>query len=299
VCTERLDGVLYGGVSTGPDFHRGALRAEHGTPVIALASRTPAGRPAVLAALGPEEPVALPRSDVRWVVTEYGTAYLFGLSLAQRAVAILEIAHPDDRADLLAAARRLGLVGPDQELRSRTAYPVEEEREIDLRDGRRVLLRPTRARDRASLQALFHRLPEADVQTRFFQKLQSLTDRAADHLCDVDYAGEMAFAAVVGPAEHERIVGTSSYYVDPRDHVAEVAYMVEPDWQRSGLATELHARTVAYARAHGVRGFSADVLTRNAPMLRVFRRGKELGLHGLSSDLDAGVHELTMPFDPV
>jgi len=296
VCTERLDGVLYGGVATGPDFHRGALRARRGIPVVALASRTPAGRPAVVPALGPDDPVALPRSDVRWVVTEYGTAYLFGLSVAERAVALIELAHPDDRADLLAAARERGIVAAGQELRSRTAYPVEEEREIELRDGRRVLLRPTRARDRAGMQALFHRLPETDVQTRFFQKLRSLTDQAADHLCDVDYTAEMAFAAVVGPAEHERIVATSSYFVDPRDQVAEVAYMVEPEWQRTGLATALHARTVEYAKAHGVRGLSADVLTSNPAMLRVFRRGQEHGLHGLAMDADAGVYELDMPF---
>ena len=293
VCTERLEGVLYGGVSTSPDFHRGALRAEHGTPVVCLASRGPSGRPAIRVTLDADEPVALARADVRWVVTEYGTAYLFGLSLAERAVALIEIAHPDDRADLLTAARDAGIVTADQQLRSRSAYPVEEEREVELRDGRRVLLRPTRARDRAGMQELFHRLPEKDVQTRFFHKLTSLTDQAADHLCSVDHTGEMAFAAVVGPPEHERIVATSSYYVDPRDQLAEVAYMVEPEWQHSGLATALHARTVDYARTHGVRGFTADVLTSNPAMLSVFRRGTG---HDLRMDADAGVYELRMLF---
>ncbi len=200
---------------------------------------------------------------MRWVVTEYGTAYLFGKSLAERALALIAIAHPDDRPALLAAAQERGIVAAGQQLRSHTAYPVDEERELALRDGRTVLLRPTRAVDRLALQELFHRMPEKDVQTRFFQKLSSLTDDAADHLCNVDYHDEMAFAAVVGRAEHERIVATSSYYLDPRDGLAEVAYMVEPGWQGSGLATALHARTVEYARSHGVRGFSADVLMNN------------------------------------
>ena len=273
VCTERLDGVLYGGVSTGPDFHRGALAAARGVPIICLSSRTPAGEPAVRAALGPDEPVGIGRADVRWVVTEYGTAYLFGRSLAERAVAMIGIAHPDDRAALLELARERGIVARDQELRSGTAYPVDEEREIVLRDGRRVSVRPTQAGDRGGMQELFHRLPEKDVTTRFFNRLTSLTDQAADHLCNVDYDEEMAFAAVVGPPEHERIVATSSYYRDPRDDFAEVAYMVEPDWQGSGLATALHARTVEYARAHGVRGLTADVLMSNPAMLKVFRRG--------------------------
>ena len=165
-----------------------------------------------------------------------------------------------------------------------------------MRDGRTVLLRPTRAVDRLALQELFHRMPEKDVHTRFFQKLSSLTDDAADHLCNVDYHDEMAFAAVVGRAEHERIVATSSYYLDPRDGLAEVAYMVEPGWQGSGLATALHARTVEYARSHGVRGFSADVLMNNLGMMKVFRR--RLG-HDLVSELEDGVYEVRMLFtDP-
>jgi acyl-CoA hydrolase/GNAT superfamily N-acetyltransferase len=293
VCTEHLDGHLYGGLSTGPDFHRGALWADHGTAVICLAARTPAGEPAVKVVLGPDEPVALARSLVRWVVTDYGTAYLFGKSIPERALALIAIAHPADREALLAGARERGIVAADQRLRSHTAYPVDEERELELHDGRQVLLRPTRAVDRRALQELFHRLPEKDVQTRFFQKLSSLTDDAADHLCNVDYAEEMAFAAVVGAAEHERIVATSSYHLDPRDRLAEVAYMVEPGWQGSGLATALHARTVDYARSHGVRGLSADVLLNNLPMLKVFQHGAG---YELTSDLEDGVYELRMVF---
>ncbi len=293
VCTERLDGVLYGGISTGPDFHRGALVAARGVPVVCLSSRTPGGEPAVRVALGPDEPVALGRADVRWVVTEYGTAYLFGRSLAERAVALIDIAHPGDRGRLLAEARQRGLVAADQELRSGSAYPVDEEREIELRDGRAVTVRPTRTGDRGAMQDLFHRLPEKDVTTRFFNRLTSLTDQAADHLVNVDYDEEMAFAAVVGPPEHQRIVATSSYYRDPRDAFAEVAYMVEPAWQGSGLATALHARTVEYARAHGVRGLTADVLMSNPAMLKVLRRG--VG-HTLRMEADAGVYEVRMRF---
>jgi acyl-CoA hydrolase/GNAT superfamily N-acetyltransferase len=294
VCTERLDGRLYGGLSTGADFHRGALRAERGTPVICMSSRTPAGQPALRVVLGPDEPVALSRALVRWVVTEYGTAYLFGKSIAERAVALIGIAHPDDRAGLLAAARERGIVPPGQELRSHTAYPVDEERTATLRDGRGVLVRPTRAVDRAGLQELFHRLPEEDVQTRFFQKLRSLTDKAADHLCNVDYREDMAFAVVVGRAEHERIVATSSYHLDPRDGLAEVAYMVDPDWQGCGLATLLHARTVEYAAHHGVRGLSADVLMSNRGMMKVFRNGTG---YDLERELEDGVYEVRMLFE--
>jgi len=294
VCTESVDGELYGGVSTGPAFHRGALASESGLAVVCLASRTPGGRPAVKASLDPSEAVSIPRADVHWVVTEFGTAYLFGRSLAERTVSLIEIAHPDDRESLLEAAVEQGLVGPKQLLRSRGAYPVAEERDLRLRDEREIRVRPTRTTDARAMQELFFRLSEEDVRSRFFQKLTSLTDSVAQHLCSVGYEEEMAFAAVVGPQESERIVGTSCYYLDPSTGLADVAYLVDPEWQGLGLGTILHDRTVEYARAHGVRGFTADVLVTNGAMLKVFQRGA----HELTTTMVAGSYEVTMIFPP-
>jgi RimJ/RimL family protein N-acetyltransferase len=292
VCSESLDGRLYGGIATGPAFHGGALASERGLAVICLASRTPSGESSIRPELGRGEAVAIGRSDVRWVVTEYGSAYLFGRSLAERAVALIEIAHPEFRAGLLEAAVQLGLVRPGQQLRSRTAYPVGEERDAELRDGRSLRIRPTRTSDRGAMQELFFRLSEEDVYTRFFHNLRSLTDEAAEYLCSVNYEDEMAFAAVVGPSEHERIVGMSCYYLNPATGLAEAAYMVDPDWQGLGLGSILHARMVEYARDHGVRGFTADVLLENSSMLRVFQRGN----HELTTTMSGGVYELKMIF---
>jgi RimJ/RimL family protein N-acetyltransferase len=292
VCTESLDGALYGGVSTGPAFHRGALASPGGMAIVCLASRTPQGRSAICLDLDPAEAVAIPRADVHWVITEYGTAYLFGRSLAERAVALIEIAHPGARKSLLDAAIGRGLVGPRQQLRSRSAYPVAEVRDVRLRDGREVCVRPTRTSDTGAMQELFHRLPEQDVESRFLQKLSSLTDTVAQYLCSVDYEQEMAFAAVVGPSERERIVAASSYYLSPATGLAEVAYMVDPQWQGAGLGALLHARMLEYARERGVRGFRADVLMGNSRMMRVFERAG----HRMSVRTSAGIEEVTMLF---
>lgn len=294
VCTETLDGRLYGGLSTGPAFHRGALASPGGVAIVCFASRTPGGRPAIRPELDPDEAVAIPRGDVHWVITEYGTAYLFGRSLAERAVGLIEIAHPDDRQKLLEAAVARGIVSSEQTLRSRAAYPVAEERDVVLKDGRTVGIRPTRTSDARAMQELFYRLPAEDVHTRFFQKLQSLTDATAQHLCSVNYEDEMAFAAVTGPLERQRIVGTVSYYLNPRTGLADVGYMVDPEWQGAGLGGILHARAVEYARSHGVRGFTADVMLSNSRMLRVFRRGD----HDVRVTTESGITEVTMSFSP-
>ncbi|HJU37186.1 MAG TPA: GNAT family N-acetyltransferase [Gaiellaceae bacterium] len=295
VCTESLDGDLYGGLSTGPAFYRGALASPGGVAIVCLASRTPGGLSAIRAELDPGEPVAIPRGDVHWVITEYGTAYLFGRSVAERAVALIEIAHPEDRQELLQAAAARGLLPPEQTLRSRAAYPVAEEREVVLKDGREVGVRPTRTSDARAMQELFYRLPDQDVRTRFFQNLSSLTDAAAQHLCSVNYEGEMAFAAVTGPLERQQIVGTVSYYLDPRTGLADVGYMVDPEWQGAGLGGILHDRAVEYARGHGVRGFTADVMFGNSRMLRVFGRGD----HHVKTTTEGGITEVTVIFSPV
>jgi acyl-CoA hydrolase/RimJ/RimL family protein N-acetyltransferase len=272
VCADSRDGMLYGGVATQPDFHRGAIRSPGGKAIVCLASTEQEGRSAIRAALGPREAVAIPRADVHYVVTEYGTAYLFGRSLAERAIGLIELAHPEHREALLAAAADAGLLPSRQTVRSRTAYPDEEVRKAKLRDRRQVIVRPTRTGDAGALQDLFFRLRAEDVRTRFFRHLRSLTNEMAEHLCNVDYEHEMAFAAVVGSAESERIVATGCYFLDPQTGLADVGYMVDAEWQGIGLGSLLHARIMEYARGHGVRGFTADVLLDNGAMLAVFRR---------------------------
>ncbi len=132
------------------------------------------------------------------------------------------------------------------------------------------------------------------MRTRFFRHLRSLTDEMASHLCNVGYVQEMAFAAVVGEPESERIVGTSCYFLDPQSGLADVAYMVDPDWQGAGLGRLLQTRITEYARGHGIRGFTADVLADNAAMMAVFRRSG----CAMESHLAGGAFEVQLLFAP-
>jgi acyl-CoA hydrolase/RimJ/RimL family protein N-acetyltransferase len=295
VCAEAREGQPYGGVGSAPAFHYGAARSRGGRAIVCVPSTDTRGLSTVKCVLDAAEPVTIPRYEAHWVVTEYGSAFLYGMTTRQRALALIEIAHPDHRDDLLAQAKERGLVPADQKVRSRSAYPVDEERTIVLADGTAVLLRPTRATDDRLLQALFYRLPPQDVRTRFFRNLSSMTRQMAEHLTSVSYDREMAFAAVVGEEENERIVATSSYYVDPSTRLADVAYLVDPDWQGHGLGTALHARTVQYAATRGVRGFTADVLEDNRAMVEVFQRGPGT----MQLQTRGGVSEITLLFGPL
>jgi acyl-CoA hydrolase/RimJ/RimL family protein N-acetyltransferase len=271
VCADSDDGILYGGVAAQPVMHYAASRSPGGRAVVCLSTSFPDGSSRIRVVLGAEEAVAIPRADVHHVTTEYGTAYLFGRSLRDRAIALIEVAHPSHRAALLAAAIERGLVPKGQKLRSRGAYPGGEERTHTLKDGAEVLLRPARTGDAPALQDLFYRMPPEDVYTRFFRHLTTLPLSTAEHLTSVSFEEEVTFLAVVGDLTAERIVGTASYYLDRVSGQADVAYMVDPDWKGRGLGAALQERLVSYARKAGVRALTADVLMENTAMLRLFR----------------------------
>jgi acyl-CoA hydrolase len=82
------------------DFIRGSSLSEGGKPIIALPSRTSKGISRIVPTLKPGAGVVTTRAHVHYVVTEYGVAYLFGKNLRQRAKALINIAHPDDRETL-------------------------------------------------------------------------------------------------------------------------------------------------------------------------------------------------------
>ena len=272
VCSDQFDGEFYGGLAAQSEFLQGAARSAGGKPIICLTSTTDDGatsriRPLLLAGEG----VSVARTDVHYVITEYGIAYLFGKSIGERAVALIEIAHPKFRAQLLEEAKRLGYLPAHQNLKSMRDYPVEEERVIALKNGLQIMLRPAHASDAEGIRALFHAMPADDVYTRFFHRLHSLSNREVERLCNLNYETEVAFVAVTGPRENEKVVAQSCYFINPSTNLAETAFMVDPAWQGTGLGSALQRRMAEHARARGLRGFVAEVLPENSKMLALAR----------------------------
>jgi len=272
VCSDQFDGEFYGGLAAQGEFLQGAASSAGGKPIICLTSTTDDGqtsriRPLLLAGEG----VSVARTDVHYVITEYGIAYLFGKSVGERAVALIEIAHPKFRQPLLDEAKRLGYLPADQSLRSMRDYPVEEERIIKLKNGKEIMLRPARASDAEGIRMLFHAMPTDDVYTRFFRRVKSLSNKEIQRLCNLNYETEVAFVAVEGPRENERVIGQSCYFVNPSTNLAETAFMVDPAWQGSGLGSAMQRRLTEHARIRGLRGFVAEILPENAKMIALAR----------------------------
>lgn len=97
ICSDSIGTMQFSGVGGQMDFLRGAALSEGGKPIIALPSRTNKGVGRIVPFLKPGAGVVATRAHAHYIVTEYGVAYLYGKNLRQRAKALIQIAHPDDR----------------------------------------------------------------------------------------------------------------------------------------------------------------------------------------------------------
>jgi acyl-CoA hydrolase len=100
ICSDSIGTFQFSGVGGQMDFLRGAALSPGGKPIIALPSRTNKGISRIVPFLKPGAGVVATRAHAHYIVTEYGLAYLYGKNLRQRAQALINIAHPDDREGL-------------------------------------------------------------------------------------------------------------------------------------------------------------------------------------------------------
>lgn len=293
VAADTLLGRFFSGIGGQVDFIRGAARSRGGKPIIALRSTAKKGTlsrivPTLEAGAG----VVTSRGDVHYVVTEHGVADLWGKNIRQRALALIDIAHPEHRADLLAAAKERRYVFADQTY-ARAAYPWAEARRETLPGGEEVLVRPVRLSDEDALKDLFYRLSDESTYQRFMQFKRSHPHAELLELVSLDYEQNMGLVVTHCDSNGcEEIIGLSRYDVDPATQRADIAFVVRDEWQRRGLGTLLMRRMAEVARARGLAGFSADVLSSNKLMMAIFQKS---GLP-VRANLEGGCYHLEMDF---
>ena len=101
VCSDSIGNQFYSGIGGQVDFLRGASRSKGGKPIIAISSVAKGGAISrIVPMLSPGAGVVTSRGLVRYIVTEFGVAYLHGKSIRERAQALIEISHPKFREEL-------------------------------------------------------------------------------------------------------------------------------------------------------------------------------------------------------
>lgn len=266
---------FYGGMGSTQDFIRGAGRSKGGRPLIVLTSMSDDGKSSrIVSGFKPGSGVNTGRGDVHYVVTEYGIARLRGKSIRERVLNMVEVAHPNQRENLLRDAHKWGWipkfynVAPKEVSESSDSI---ESRKVYFK-GRGFTFRPMHPSDTRALQEFFYSHSEETVSMRYGHIKDRMTDESAYKLTSVDQSVDLAFALFEEKGQRQEIEAIGRFYQDPSGNSAEVAFMVGENVRRHGMSRFLLDELAQVAQKRGIKTFWASVLKRNKPMAALFTK---------------------------
>jgi len=277
------------------DFVNGAEISEGGYTIFALPSRNLRGESNVRDSIEEVPNQLNVRGSVDLVVTEYGVAYLNGRTIRERAQALIEVAHPDDRKGLIEAAKAQNIIYSDQIFMAESAhlYPADIHTRQVFKNGVEVRFRPIRPSDEEEMRRLFYRFSDESVYYRYFTPLKTMPHSRMQEYVNVDYSRVMSIVGLVGGLGKGHIIAEARYVKDPQRPYGDVAFIVDEEYQNLGIATFLYKYLMRIAKERGLQGFTADVLPANKEMMRVFEKGDA----EVKATLEDGVYRLTIPFN--
>lgn len=270
-----------GNVGSGPsevvDFFNGALISKGGRAIFALTSRNSQGDPNILVSAR-ERPNQFGLWDsVTTVVTEYGFVNMKGRSVRERAQALIEIAHPDDRAGLVEMAKSRNILYPDQIFipESTHFYPGGIGFRKTFKDNTKVCFRPLKPSDEENMRRLFYRLSDKSIEYRYFYPIKAMFHSDIQEHVNVDYRHSLSLVGLPDDPDCERIIAEARFdRLNPQAQYAELSCLVDEAYQNIGIGTYLCEMLMSLARKRQVKGFTADVLIENTKMQNVLKKIK-------------------------
>ncbi len=253
------------GLAAGKDFINGARASKNGFTIRALPSTTPDGVHSRIVTTSRKDGVIFSRTTIDFVVTEYGIANLYGLSSRERAVALISIAHPKFREQLLKEAIEAGYVSRKQIMppEKGCVYPSQYEFTHTFKDDLEVFFRPMKPSDARSIQRMFYSLTPEMRRMRYHGTIKSLSNETAQRIAAVDYSQDVAIVGLVGDRRNAEIIAEGRYMNNPTNNMGEFDLVVNEKYQGRGIGTFLgnYLKKIAYSR--GLSGIYAEVIQRN------------------------------------
>jgi len=288
-----------GNVASGPaevmDFLTGAELSQGGRSIFALTSRDPNASPNILLSIAdlPNQFGAI--ESVGAVVTEYGIAYLEGRTLRERAQALIDIAHPDDRAALIQSAKDKKILYRDQIFIAASAslYPAGITATQTVKEDLSIRYRAIRPSDEEGMRTLFYRFSDEAIYSRYLQAIRSMPHPKMQEYVNVDWNQTVSIVGLVGEEGQGRIIAEARFIRVPANSLAEVVFVVDECYQRLGIASFMYNMLIRLAKERGISGFTAEVLFSNTGMMKVFRKGDL----PVNAHLESGVYHLEIPFN--
>lgn len=276
------------------EFFAGASLSQGGRTIAALPSRNKEGRSNILLSIKDYPNQFNYTEGLDLVVTEYGAAALTGKTVRERALALIDIAHPEDRAELVKAAKERNILYRDQVYleESGKRYPYDISCTQTFKDGLVVRFRAIRPSDVDEMRRLFYRFSDQSVYYRYFSPIKTMPYSKMQEYVNIDYHNTMSIVGLIGEPGSGKIIAEARYVKHPDRPYADVAFVVDEAFQGKGIATYLLLSLIKIAKDRGLEGFTADVLATNMSMLKVFEKAP----YPVKAVLDSGIYELTIPF---
>lgn len=289
-------------IATGPteiiDFFNGAEISRGGRTIFGLPSRNRKGENNIRISVERFHTPFSFKESVDMVATEYGVAQLKGRTVRERAQALIDIAHPDDRAGLVKAAKEKKILYQDQIFLADSAplFPADIQSAQVFKNGVKVRFRAIKPSDEEEMRRLFYRFSDEAVYYRYFSAVKTMPHARMQEYVNVDWSRTMAIVGLVGKPGRGHIIAEARYILERERPYAEVAFVVDEQYQGLGISTFLYRMLTGLAKDRGLAGFTAQVLSSNKAMMKVFKKG---GL-AVEAVLDnGGVYDVTIHFRAV
>jgi GNAT superfamily N-acetyltransferase len=278
VNSDSLGYRFYSGIGGQVDFVRGAGRAIDGKPIMTLPSTATLQDGTVVSRivpfLQPGSGVVITRGDIHYVVTEWGIAYLYGKSIRERVLEMINIAHPDFREELLKHAKKWKYVYSDQKLPISidgriSVYPEKYESNIELKNEKKIKIRPVKPTDERMIQELHYSLDKQDRYLRFFTPVKDFRHKKIQPMVNIDYSTDMILVGEYSENGEEKIVALGAFFKTVQPSIAELAFVVHRDWRGLGITKFLLNYLVQIGKELNYRTFTGSILLENKPMLHI------------------------------
>jgi acyl-CoA hydrolase len=288
-----------GNVTAGPgdamDLFHGAGLSRGGLTVFALPSRNRNQEPNIQFSVEDFPNQFSIRESVDMVISEFGIAALSGRTVRERAQALIEIAHPDDRRQLVESAKAQKIIYADQIFLEASAhlYPAEISSQQSFKADTNVRFRAIKPSDEEEMRRLFYRFSDESVYYRYFSPIKTMPHAKMQEYVNVDFSQVLSIVGLVGEPGQGHIIAEARFVKETNRPWAEVAFIVDEAYQGIGVATYLYQTLIRLAKDRGIQGFTADVLSSNKAMMKVFEKGGAI----VKAQLEYGIYHLTIPFD--
>jgi len=289
-----------GNVTAGPgdtmDHLNSAEISDGGYSMFALPSRNLKQEPNIRLSVENYPNQFTLRESVDMVVTEFGVAPLKGRTLRERAQALIEVAHPDDRAGLIDQAKQANIIYADQIFLEESAhlYPSEISARHTFKEGLVVRFRAIKPSDEEGMRRLFYRFSDESVYYRYFSPIKTMPHTKMQTYVNVDFSRTMSIVGLTGEADQECIIAEARFVRNIQKPYADVAFVVDEAYQGAGIASYLYQMLIRLAKERRLKGFTADVLSSNKGMMKVFEKGGQ----AVQATYEQGSYALKIPFDP-